>query len=164
MKKTNLVIDTGLKEFDINGRHTLRFNPSDPGVYNRFTEVSEDIEKIENEMITELSAFQTEADNVNEASAGKTVLAIMKKADKAVKEKLRYVFGEQNDFDEILDGVSLMAVTTNGERVITNLLTALTPVIAEGLEAYADDKASAALERANLNRQQRRALGKAKNS
>ena len=31
-----LIIDTGIQEFEINGSGVLRFNPSDPNVYNRF--------------------------------------------------------------------------------------------------------------------------------
>ena len=31
-----LTIDTGVQEFEINGSGVLRFNPSDPNVYNRF--------------------------------------------------------------------------------------------------------------------------------
>ena len=38
MAKQKLSIDTGVQEFEINGSGVLRFNPSDPNVYNRFME------------------------------------------------------------------------------------------------------------------------------
>ena len=34
---TTLSIDTGIQEFQINNGGVLRFNPSDPNVYNRFS-------------------------------------------------------------------------------------------------------------------------------
>ena len=62
-----------------------------------------------------------------------------------------------NSFDAIVDGVNLMAVAGNGERVITNLLAALYPVIEQGVQKFYDDKANAAVAAARANRQQRRA-------
>ena len=77
--------------------------------------------------------------------------------DQKVKAELTYVFGEGNDFDKILDGVSLLAVTKNGEYVITNLFTALLPIIEQG----AKDQAEAKLNAIGLNRAARRAMTKA---
>lgn len=31
-----LQIDTGVEEFEVNGRGVLRFNPGDPNLYHRF--------------------------------------------------------------------------------------------------------------------------------
>ena len=33
----NLAIDTGMKEYLINNRAVLRFNPGDPNLYHRFS-------------------------------------------------------------------------------------------------------------------------------
>lgn len=156
-----LNIDTGLKEFEVNGKHVLSFSPSDPAVYNRLMEISDVILEIEDDYEKRLQELETDGEDF---SAAKEVLTVMKKADSAVKEKLRYVFGEQNDFDEILDGVNIMAVAGNGERVITNLLNALTPIIQKGMEDYAEDKAQKAVDKAKLNREQRRAAAKSKRS
>ena len=42
-----LFIDSGIKEYQINGKGVLRFNPSDPNVYARFLELVPKIESIE---------------------------------------------------------------------------------------------------------------------
>ena len=31
-----LLVDTGVEEFEVNGRGVLRFNPGDPNLYHRF--------------------------------------------------------------------------------------------------------------------------------
>ena len=51
MAKQKLSIDTGVQEFEINGSGVLRFNPSDPNVYNRFTEMLEKVQGVENELM-----------------------------------------------------------------------------------------------------------------
>lgn len=170
MNTLNLTIDTGLKEFSVNGRHTMSFNPSDPSVYNRFMEVMEDISSIEDNYIEKMQSLALEAETVDlpetvDSEGFKTAknsLLVMKEADSAVKEKLNYVFGSHNNFDEILDGVNVLAVADNGERVITNLLTALTPILEKGIQKHADQRADEAVQTANLNREQRRALAKVK--
>ena len=63
---------------------------------------------------------------------GIAALSMLKAADKKAKDILDYVFGGDNDFDYMLGGVNLMAVATNGERVITNLLQALHPILEQG--------------------------------
>lgn len=172
MQPLNLSIDTGLKEFSINGKHTMSFNPADPSLYNRFMEVTEQIYAIEDNFVKKMQSLSLEAETVDLPETvddegfktAKRSLAAMKEADAQMKEKLAYVFGEHNDFDEILDGVNVMAVASNGERVITNLLSALTPILEEGIKKHADRKATEAVQAANLNREQRRALAKAQKS
>ena len=44
------------------------------------------------------------------------------------------IFGAENDFDAILNGVNLAGVGANGRRVVQNLLEALTPILREGAE------------------------------
>ena len=58
-------------------------------------------------------------------------------ADRKIKELLSWVFGSHNDFEQILDGVSLLAVATNGQRVLQNLLDALEPILHKGLQECA---------------------------
>lgn len=156
-----LSVDTGRKEFEINGQHMLRFNPSDPNVYNRFMEAHKEILAIESQFEQEINKLGF-SDEVDEKGFAKTenAMKIMRGADVKVKEMLSYVFGTQNNFDEILDGVNVLAFGTNGERVITNLLHALMPVIEGGMQDYTDAAAKEAVEQANLNREQRRALAK----
>lgn len=122
-----ITIDTGVKEYEINGNGVLRFNPSDPNLYKRFMSLSSDV-----------GVMEEEVKNADETNA----LDIMEKYDRRIKEKLSYVFGTGNDFDKLLGGVNVMAVSGTGELVITNVLNALRPLIEDGIKEYA--KATAA--------------------
>lgn len=144
-----LNFDSGIREYKINNNGVLRFNPGDPNVYARFMEASEKIQGIEKDM-TEKAAELKEND-------GASLLRILADADKQMKDVLGWVFGKGNDFNEIMEGVNLMAVATNGERVITNLLNALLPIIQQGAEACAQQQIGDAVQQAQLNRAQRRA-------
>lgn len=146
-----LNFDSGIREFMINNNGVLRFNPGDPNVYARFIDASEKIQKVEDTMETKLKALG------NSETDGAAVLQIIAEADQQMKETLNWVFGKGNDFDGIMEGVNLMAVATNGERVITNLLNALLPVIQEGAENCAKLQIGDAVQQAQLNRAQRRA-------
>lgn len=142
-----LNFDSGIKEFKMNSNGVLRFNPGDPNVYARFMEAAEKIQEIESEMAAKVKTLD------NSETNGAAVLQIVAEADKQMKETLNWVFGRGNDFDEIMDGVNLMAVASNGERVITNLLNALLPVIQDGAEKCVNAK----VENAVHNAQQKRA-------
>ena len=144
-----LNFDSGIREYKINNNGVLRFNPGDPNVYARFMEASEKILGIEKDM-TEKAADLKEND-------GAAVLRLLVDTDKQMKDVLGWSFGNGNDFNEIMEGVNLMAVSTNGERVITNLLNALLPIIQEGAEACAQQQIGDAVQQAQLNRAQRRA-------
>ena len=137
-----LTIDTGVQEFEINGSGVLRFNPSDPNVYNRFFAAETTL---------------TELDDNQRVGAE---LAVLAEYDRKIKEVLNGVFGAGNDFDEILHGVNLAAVAGNGRRVVTNLLDALTPIIREGAERSMEEKADKAVQTAKANRAARRAAAK----
>lgn len=145
----NLHFDSGIREYKINNNGVLRFNPGDPNVYARFMEASEKIQGIEKELESKAKAL--------EEKDGAAVLQLLSTADKQMKEVLSWVFGKGNDFDEIMGGVNLMAVATNGERAITNLLDALLPIIQEGAEACAQQQIGDAVQQAQLNRAARRA-------
>ena len=144
-----IVFDSGIKEYEINNNGVLRFNPGDPNVYARFVEASEKIQEIEKDM-TDKAAELKEND-------GAAVLRLLADADKQMKDVLGWAFGNGNDFDEIMEGVNLMAVATNGERVITNLLNALLPIIQQGAEACAQQQIGDAVQQAQMNRAARRA-------
>lgn len=81
----------------------------------------------------------------------------MEETDRKVKRTLNEVFGEPNDFDALLEGVNLMAVASNGERVVTNLLAALAPVLEQGARECAEQSAASAVRQAEKNRAARRA-------
>ena len=152
-----LVFDNGVKEYQLGDSGVLRFNPSDPNVYARFMAAVNKLPDIETELV-EKARILEQSDN-REAN-GAEVLKLMEEADRKVKQLLNNVFGGGNDFDEILGGANLMAVTGNGERLITNLLAALQPVLVEGAEKISQQKVDAAVARAQQNRAQRRAGSK----
>ena len=134
----------------------LRINASDPNLYDRFVQAIKDISALEDEMVAKAKELPKEADN------GGEFVHLMRQTDLKVKEKLNEVFGLDNDFDVILQKVNLMAVGENGERIITNLLAALTPLVEEGAKRFYENKANTAVAAAKANRAQRRAAAKKK--
>ena len=111
-------LDMGVKSYPL-GSGALRFNPTDPNVYRRFQEVGERLDAI---------CRQPE---------GEDALSSLAQADEQLKQALGWVFGPGNDFDLLLDGVSLFALGENGRRVLENLLEALEPILAQGAQECA---------------------------
>lgn len=145
----NITFDNGVKEFRINSDGILRFNPADPNVYARFMEAAEKIEAIEADMVKAGENLSTED--------GAGAVKLLAEADRQIKDILSWAFGKNNDFNEIMGGVSLMASASNGERVITNLIAALMPIIAAGAEDCANKQIGDAVQKAQENRAARRA-------
>ncbi len=83
---------------------------------------------------------------------GAAVVQLLNRADREMKGILSWVFGEGNDFDKILNGVNLLAVADNGQRVVANLLEALQPVLVEGAERCAMEKVDTAVQKARKRR------------
>lgn len=142
-----LTLDFGVREFEISGNGVLRFNPGDPNVYSRLVNALDKIKGVENWLVEQSKAVPQ--------NDGAAVLRLMAQADEKMKDILAWVFGGENDFDKLLCGVNLMAVCTNGERAITNLLNALTPIVQEGAENFAKQQVNTAVEDARLARAQR---------
>lgn len=136
--------DSGIKSFKINGSGVLRFNPGDPNVYARFLEAADKLQDIETGLVDTAKTLP-EAD-------GAGVVKLLNQADSQMKQVLGWVFGQENDFDKILQGVNLLAVAENGERVVTNLLNALQPVLVAGAERCAQQKVSDAVKKAKARR------------
>ena len=138
MKK--IQFDNGVQRFSINGG-VLKFNPSDPNVYARFLEMEEKMQALEAELVKSAGA----------ADAGsREILALMAQADRKAKQLLNWVFGGDNDFDKLLEGVNLMAVAENNRQVIENLLEVLEPILLDGAKKYTRDAVRAAREKAQL--------------
>ena len=135
-----LQFDSGVKSFRINGGGVLRFHPGDPNLYSRFLEAVDKFKALEQELTQ--ACAKEEAD----------ILRVLEDADGKMKKLLNWVFGGDNDFHKLLEGVNLLAVADNGERVITNLLQALEPVLLEGARRCAGQQAKAAVEKANARR------------
>ncbi len=128
MKK--LTLDTGVVSYRL-GDGVLRFNPTDPNVYVRFSQAAEKLETLEKDMAAALS------------QEGADVLSVMESTDREIKKTLSWVFGPGNDFDGMLGGVNLLAVSANGQRVAANLFAALEPIIMEGADRCAQQQAKA---------------------
>ena len=144
-----LNINVGIKRYQlVEGGAPLSFNPGDPNVYARYMEVVPKIKAVEQEMAAKANAV-----DANSPEAGEIALKIMRETDLRMKNLLNQVFGEGNDFDQILRGVNLMAVAGNG-RVINNVLDALTPIMNEGAKSCVTSEVNAAKQ----NREQRRAM------
>ena len=131
-----LNVDTGIQEYQINNGGILRFNPSDPNLYSRFFESIDEIDTIDKALAEEVSGL--------EDGDGEGALRALRRADERAKAVLSGVFGEENDFNRILEGVNIMAVGANGKRVIVNLFDALSPIFADGAKRCASAKLEAA--------------------
>ena len=125
--------DSGVRAYRINGGGILRFNPGDPNLYARLLEAVEKLRAVEQELTRQ-------AEDVQDAD----IVMLMTKADEKMKGILNWVFGGENDFQQLLNGVNLLAVADNGERVVTNLFGALEPVLVEGAKRCADEQAAKA--------------------
>ena len=129
----NIQFDSGIRSYRINGDGVLRFNPGDPNVYARFLEAVEKLKEAEEELSVQA-----------EAAKDTQIVELMTRADEKMKAILNWVFGSGNDFGQILQGVNLLAVADNGERVVTNLFAALEPVLVEGAKRCAGEMAAKA--------------------
>ena len=114
-----LLFDSGIKTYKV-GAGTLKFNPTDPNLYARFLEVLEELSALEKTL-----------------PQGDNAIAALAQTDKEVKARLSYVFGPGNDVQGVFSGVSLLAVGANGERLITNFLAAIEPILSAGARACA---------------------------
>lgn len=164
-----IVLDDGILELDINGRGLLRFNASDFNVYQRFATLAKELPEIEQEYRAKVEQFavpegeETETTDTDQETeidldATSAVMDACREIDRKIKQKLAWVFGPGNDFDALLGGVNLMAFGRNGERVITNLIEALSPYLESGAKQHQKEAAQEAVEQAKRNRAQRRAM------
>lgn len=140
--------DSGIREYRLNGSGVLRFNPCDPNLYVRFLEAADKISALEKELMAE-------AKGKEDGESGENVVQLLQSADKSMKSLLSWVFGQENDFDKLLGGVNLLAVGSNGERVVTNLFHALQPVLLAGAKTCAAEQTKAAVARAERRRASR---------
>ena len=113
-----LIFDTGIKSYRVGGG-VLAFNPADPKLYTRFLDCLSDLEALE-------AAVSGEGD----------LLERIRTADNQAKAALSKVF-PGTDWEAIFQGVSLLAVGSNGSSVLANFLAALEPVLRSGALAAA---------------------------
>ena len=79
-------------------------------------------------------------------------LALLNDYDRRIKALLTEIFGAENDFDKVLEGVNLAGCGANGKRVVQNLLDALTPILQEGAARHLKNTAAAARAEADAAR------------
>lgn len=151
--------DDGVKEYEINGNGCLRLNPSDINLYTRFFDAHDKLLCVEKELEQAAAALPDvpeDAPQEQQLAARGEAMKLFRQADRKVKDMLAWIF-PGNDFDALLGGVNVMTVAANGERIITNFLAALVPIIEQGVNAYADAKAVQAASLAAQSRAQRTA-------
>lgn len=146
-----LIIDAGVQEFTVNGRGTLRFNPGDPNLYHRFFTAREPLTALDAELTAALRALQEVPGLADEARTARA-LDLLADYDGRIKAVLGGIFGPENDFNAVLEGVNLAAVAANGQRVVQNLLDALAPVLEQGAQATLRARADAAVRKADAAR------------
>ncbi len=128
--------DSGLRTYRVNGKGTLTFNPADPNLYARFQALGESLPEI-----AEMLELQETED----------ILSLMATADGELKKRLNEVF-PGNDFEALLSGVNLLAVTQSGKTVLENFLDALAPILCQGAEMCAESYAQEAVKKAGARR------------
>lgn len=139
--------DSGMQDYSLGQLGTLRFNPADPELYARFLEGAQQLEVMEKKLVEQ--ARQLPGDDPGQA------IALLRQADEQLKDLLSGIFGGENDFRKLLAGTNLLAVGSNGQRVITNLLQALQPVLAQGVARCAGQQQAQAVSRAKARRANR---------
>ena len=147
-KMQSLTIDTGMKEYLINNRAVLRFNPSDPNLYHRFFAAAPKLDALDAELTEQLKTLP-EADDTARAERG---LALLTDYDHRIKVLLTEIFGGENDFDKVLEGVNLAGTGANGKRVAQNLLDALTLILQDGAAQHLQTAAANARAQADAAR------------
>ena len=177
-----LVVNTGLKEYEVENElgeilGVLRFNPTDQNLYARFVDLYSEIPELSKQYEETINRFAPKADEAEGLETdeeleseedteeeglpeGTEEIAVaVKEFDTDIKDRMSYVFGRGNDFNAMLSGVSVLALNDTGSSALENLLDTLLPVIVTSSETRQNlmlEKAKAAKEQADLNREQRR--------
>lgn len=137
-----LHVDMGVEEYAL-GNGVLRFNPADPNLYARFLELEPQLQRLQEEL-------SRRSDEAKDACG---VLKVLEETDRQFKTLLTQVFGTENDFSRLLQGVNLLAVAANGSTVAENLLGALEPVLMQGAERFVQVQTQTAVEKARQRRE-----------
>ncbi|MGN0983666.1 MAG: hypothetical protein ACI4OI_02390 [Gemmiger sp.] len=136
-----LTFSTGIRTFQVNDSGAvLRLNPSDSNLYSRFFTAMDELAALEDELTAQGSTLP---DNAEEAT--RAALALLADIDRRAKAILNEALGCGNDLDAIFEGQNCMALADNGERLLTNFIAAITPIIQQGALCLADARAEAAV-------------------
>ena len=152
----------GIDRYPMNGTY-LYANLADDNLYNRFSEFIDEVEGLEAEFAEKTKGFsgaldlkgypskagangdeeidpeKLSEDQFNELRDKMDArAAVFRELDQQVKEKLRYVFGEENDFDAIFKGVCAWAPAGNGSYALTNFINAIKPLVEQAKKSSDD--------------------------
>ena len=129
----NINFEDGYKEFIINNdpERTIRFNPSDIAIVERFREASEALEKL----IAESGETEKNVEKKED-----TVKAI-EKLDAAIREQIDYIFNQP--VSETVFGKQSPMSPVGGKMLFERFLEATLPVIT----SYINDEKKASAER-----------------
>lgn len=117
---TNIEFSLGTyKEYQLNGKNTIRVNISDSNIVNRLKVCADRIEKVEEDLGTE-PTYEN-----------------LVKADKTVRRIIDEAINCPGACDAAFGGICCMAVTSNGKPVYMNFLEALLPQLKEDIQANA---------------------------
>ena len=102
----------------------------------------------------DIETARAEIDVDTEEGLQKCAFAL-EEADKKAKKALTECFGTNNDFDAIFDGTNAFSMTDTGNWVITNFITAITPIIEKEVAAYTKEKAKRQAAKVKQNKAKR---------
>lgn len=148
----NLAIDTGVQEFSVNGRGVLRFNPGDPNLYHRFFAARAELNAMDEALARDMAALDSGDAQAPQEARAADALCLLAGYDGKLKALLTRVFGPENDFNILLDGVNLAGTGSNGKRVVQNLLEALAPILQAGARGALQQRTKAAVAEAEAAR------------
>ena len=147
-----LIFGTGLKRYEVNDNGAIfSFNPTDINLYARFIKMRDAVLKIGAEV-------EKKAEEINE-SEEKSVEAFastMEDADRRVKQELTECFGKSNDFEHIFDGSNVFSPTLSGNWLITEFITAITPIIEKEVAAFTKERAKRKASQIKQNKAKRK--------
>lgn len=146
-----LIISTGLKRYEVNDSGAIfSFNPNDANLFARFLRMREKIGQIGDALNKARESLDLDKPEDLEKSA-----FVLEDADKQCKQALTECFGNSNDFDAIFDGANAFSPTDTGQWIITNFITAITPVVEKEVSAFTKEKAKRQAAKAKQNRAKR---------
>ena len=128
-RSEQMIFDLGINIQTIQKQFEIKPSSDCTKISNLYSRFAEAVEK--------LQAVETELTQQAETAGEQEILKLMGEADEKMKSILNWIFGGSNDFHKLLDGINLLAVAENGERVVTNLFHALEPVLIEGAKLCA---------------------------
>lgn len=118
-----IYFSTGVVEMSVNGKRTIKFNPSDVGFIETLYSLMAKVEEIETES-------QKKREKTDDPAK---VFDYFRASDKRMREAVDAVFGE-NFCDDVFDGVRLVALA-DGLTVMENFVFAVIDQMDESVRA-----------------------------